>query len=218
MSKEKKNHSSAAAVMGAVLCIIAIPIIIINLMLIIGSYLNPDDLPGVFGMKPAVVLSGSMEPSIETGDMILLHKTDPENLKEGDVICYLLSGKAVTHRIKAVTKGEDGGIRYVTQGDANNVEDRLAVTPDQVQGIWKGIRIAGLGNTVMAMQTPAGMIDTVLCPLLLFILGDFWFRRKADRLEMERSAREKAELEAELEAMRQKLESGDSSARKNGTD
>ena len=217
MNREKKTHRSVSAVIGTVLCVISVPVIIINLILIIGSYLKPDELPGVFGVKPAVVLSGSMEPSIETADMILIHKTDPEKLKEGDVICYLLSGKAITHRIKSVTDGADGQVRYITQGDANNSEDRLAVSPDQVQGIWRGTRIGSLGRIIMAMQTPAGMLITVLCPLLLFIFGDIWIRRKADRLEMEQNAREKAELEAELAAMKRKLDIGSTSGGKDGS-
>lgn len=120
------------------MCVVFVPIIVVNLILIVNSYRNPDELPGVFGVKPAVVLSGSMEPAIETGDLILLRDTDPLALEKGDVICYLSSGKAVTHRIVGITAGEDGRPRYVTQGDANNAEDRLPVTPDQVQGIWLG--------------------------------------------------------------------------------
>lgn len=215
MSRKKKI--SIKTVLGAVLCIIFIPVIIINLILIFSTYLHPDEMPGVFGIKPVIVLSGSMEPEIMTGDLIFLHNTDTSDLKEGDVVCYLLSGKSVTHRITKVTTGEDGQPRFITRGDANDVEDRLAVKAEQIQGIWKGGRIGGLGNGIMAIQTPAGMVITILCPLLLFVLWDIMTRRKADREEMQRNARERAELEAELEAMKRQLKNETSGHSENTT-
>ena len=89
MNNEKKARIVPSAVVGIVLCVLFIPIILINLTLIVGSYIHPDELPGVFGVKPVVVLSGSMEPAIKTGDFILIRHTDPASLQEGDVVCYL---------------------------------------------------------------------------------------------------------------------------------
>lgn len=198
MEKEHEKRFSLSSLAGDLLCIIFIPIIIINVILIAGSYIHPDELPGVFGIKPAVVLSGSMEPAIRTGDLIFIHSVDASDLKEGDVICYLSSGKAVTHRIVGVTTGEDGRPRYVTQGDANNAEDRLAVAEDQVQGIWKGARIGRMGDFILFMQTTTGMIIFIIGPLFLFFIWDIWRRRKQDRAEAARTA----ELEAELEALK----------------
>ena len=68
---------------GIALCVIFIPIIIINLVLIISSYINPGELPGVFGIRPAVVLSGSMEPAIKPGDLIFIHDIRADELKKG---------------------------------------------------------------------------------------------------------------------------------------
>lgn len=203
MEKEKKF--SLSALIGNLLCIIFIPIIVINVILIVGSYIHPEELPGIFDVKPAVVLSGSMEPTIRTGDLIFIHTTDVSALKEGDVICYLTSGKAVTHRIAGVTTGDDGLPRFVTKGDANNAEDRLAVTQDQVQGIWKGGRIGKMGDFILFMQTTTGMIIFIICPLLLFFLWDIWRRRRLDLAEAEKTAR----LEAELEALKKERKSSD---------
>ena len=157
MSKQKK--CSIGSVIGGILCMIFIPVIVINLTLIISTYTKPGEMPGVFGVKPAIVLSGSMEPEILTGDMIFLHKTDPDLLQTGDVICYLDSGQAITHRIVAVREGEDGQVRYITQGDGNNTADRKAVRADQVQGIWRGGKITGLGNGIMFMQSTTGTVS-----------------------------------------------------------
>lgn len=194
----RKNKLQLPTVVGTILCILLVPIILMNIVLITRTYLNPEELPGIFGVKPAIVLSGSMEPAIHTGDLIFIHETEPSVLRKGDVICYLTSGKAVTHRIMDITAGEDGLPRYVTQGDANNTADRLAVTAGQIEGIWKGGRIGGLGNVILFIQTPVGMILFIFCPLLLFILWDIGHRRRLDKEEAARTAR----LEAELEELR----------------
>ncbi|WP_341457080.1 signal peptidase I, partial [Lactonifactor longoviformis] len=196
--KNKRKNPSLSSVVGIIMCIIFIPVIIINLILIVSSYTNPEEIPGVFGVKPAVVLSGSMEPTIQAGDLIFIRETDPNKLQKDDVICYLSSGKAITHRIADITTGEDGRLQFITRGDANNAEDQLPVTADQVQGIWKGGRIGGLGNFILFMQSTTGMILFIVCPLLLFFLWDIWHRRRLDKAE---NARTK-ELEAELNALR----------------
>ncbi|MBR1459468.1 MAG: signal peptidase I [Oscillospiraceae bacterium] len=93
--------------------------------------------------KPAVLLgrcifqvvTGSMEPTLHVGECILVERCDPETLKTGDVIVYVsedpeIYGKFVTHRI--VAREPDGS--FITRGDANPVEDALAVRPEQIQG------------------------------------------------------------------------------------
>ncbi len=199
MRQANARKITVSGVLGVVLCVVFIPVILVNLVLIIGSYLHPDELPGVFGVKPAVVLSGSMDPAIQVGDLIFVESCDPAALQEGDVVCYLSSGKAITHRIVGVTSGEDGQPRLVTKGDANNAEDRLAVSFGQVQGAWKGARVPGLGNAILFMQTPMGMILFIVCPLAVFFAWDLWRRRRLDKAEAARAA----QMEAELAALRQ---------------
>ena len=199
----QKKKGALFTIIGVVLCVIFIPIIVVNFLLVVDSYRKPDALPGVFGISPAIVLSGSMEPAIHTGDFILIHRIDPLELQEGDVVCYLSSGKAVTHRIVSVSTGEAGAPQFITRGDANNAEDRLAVTADQVQGIWRGGRVGGLGSFILFMQSTTGMILFILCPLVLFILWDIWHRRRLDRAEAARTA----QLETELAALRREKES-----------
>lgn len=198
-SRGRARGISASGIVGLVLCIVFVPVILVNAALIAGSFLHPDELPGVFGVKPAVVLSGSMEPTIQTGDLITVTDCDPTALHEGDVVCYLSSGKAITHRIASVTTGEDGQLRYVTQGDANNAADRLPVTVDQVQGVWSGMRLPGVGNAILFMQTPAGMVLFIVCPLALFFAWDVWRRHRLGKAEEARTA----QLERELAALRE---------------
>jgi signal peptidase I len=80
-----------------------------------------------------------MEPSIRTGDFILIEKVDPMILRYNDIISFYseqsdIEGMLVTHRIVGET--EDG--KFITRGDANPVEDSVAVAPENIVGRYKG--------------------------------------------------------------------------------
>ena len=195
----KEKNGLLQKIVGAVgiaLCVVFVPLLLINVTLIVKSYTSPDKVPDFFGYKPFIVLSGSMEPSIMTGDMVFVKETDPDSLKVGDVIAYKSGSAVVTHRIVEV-KSENGETRYVTQGDANNAADQGMVKPADVEGIYQR-RIAGAGNLAMFMQTTTGMILFVVCPLVLFVLWDAIRRQLESRKEMSRTK----ELEMELERLR----------------
>lgn len=195
----KKNSGGVAVnVLGGILCLIFIPIILVNLVLITKTYTDADHIPSVAGYSPVICLSGSMEPTFSAGDMIFIRRTDdPAGLAKGDVICYLTGESiAVTHRIAEVT-AVNGEVRYVTQGDANNTADQLAVMPAQVEGVYTGVHIAKLGSLAMFMQTTTGMIVCIICPLLLLVGWDVLRRRLDSKREQERTR----ELEARLKEL-----------------
>lgn len=195
--KEKSTlPEKILAAVGVILCVVFIPILLVNVTLIVKSYVNPNQVPDFMGYKPFIVLSGSMEPEIMTGDMVLVKNTDAGNLQEGDVIAFKSVEAVVTHRIMEV-KTENGEVSYVTQGDANDSPDQTSVKPADVEGIYKN-RIPGAGNVAMFMQTTTGMILFVVCPLLLFILWDVIRRRLQGRKELSRTK----ELELELARLR----------------
>lgn len=196
MGKKDTWLQKVMGAVGIVLCVIFIPLLLINVTLIVKSYTNPNAVPDFMGYKPFIVLSGSMEPSIMTGDMVFVKEADPVNLKTGDVIAYKSGTAVVTHRIIDVTT-ENGETRYITQGDANESPDQTSVRPEDVEGIYCR-RLAGAGNLAMFMQTTTGMILFVVCPLVLFILWDVIRRRLQDRKEVSRAR----ELEMELERLK----------------
>ena len=78
------------------------------------------------GIKPAIVLSGSMEPEIPTGSLCLINTdADIDEIQEGDIIAFTSGTMAVTHRVLTVT--EEG---FQTKGDANDAPD-LGIVPKQ---------------------------------------------------------------------------------------
>ncbi len=89
---------------------------------------------GVFPVYPSVIMTGSMKPMINPGDVILIKKTtDINEVQIGDVIQFKRDGILISHRItEIVTK--DGIPNYRTRGDNNNVEDGQLVHPEQLKG------------------------------------------------------------------------------------
>ncbi len=199
-------------VLGVILCLIFIPVLLINLVLIVKTYTDADHIPSVAGFSPVICLSGSMEPVFSAGDMILIRRADdPAGLEEGDVICYLTGENiAVTHQIVQVTE-VDGQVRYVTQGAANDTADQLAVSPDQIEGVYTGVHVPKLGALAMFMQTTTGMLLFIVCPLLVLVGWDVLRRRGEARREAARAQeleQRLRELEqgAEIEEVRQSVE------------
>ncbi len=107
-----------------------------------------------------------MSPSIETGDMIVV-KTDKANLNDGDVITYKMGSVLVTHRIIEVT-AKNGVEAFVTQGDANNVEDGTLVTKEQIVGKF-AFRIPYAGYIKAGLRGWLGILLIIVLVMIYLI-------------------------------------------------
>jgi signal peptidase len=95
-------------------------------------------MTGIFKYEPIAILSNSMHPLYNRGDVIIIEKLDNDalnNLKEQDIIDYNLNGIFIAHRIVSVEKHNDGTVLYTTKGDNNNIIDKEKVSPDQIKGV-----------------------------------------------------------------------------------
>ena len=195
----------AISFFGIAVCVFLVFILIINVTIIVKSYLHPDRVPDFMGYKPFIVLSGSMEPTILAGDIIVTKNIAPEQIVKGDVIAFRAEkNTVVTHRVTDVQTAN--GLSFLTRGDANTGADARAVRVEELEGIYHW-RVAGVGKFAMFLQTPIGMLLFVITPLSLFIIYDIVSRNKRSRKKGNREA----ELEAELAALRA-AKSGDNDA------
>ena len=212
MAKEKNSAMhKTLTVIGTILCIILIPILLINVTLIAKSYINQEEVPNVGGMLPLIVLTDSMYPVIESGDLIICHTEEPENIQTGDVIAFFdPAGNGttiVTHRVTEIVDYKDD-IAWRTKGDNNNTEDMLVVLPEQLVAIYEGTRIPGAGNVALFMQTTPGLIICVVCPILLLVGYDMIRRRMYEKANKQDTDQLLAELEElrRLKAEKEKVE------------
>lgn len=130
-------------------------------------------VPGVVGADGSyVVLSGSMEPTISPGDVVIVESTDPATISEGDVITYVREGDETptTHRVIEVTE-EGGTLAFRTQGDFNENPDANPVVAPQVQGTVEYV-IPYIGYIIQFVNTPVGFVVAVAVPFLLLAISE----------------------------------------------
>lgn len=92
---------------------------------------------GLFKYQPVAVLSGSMSPTFNRGDAVIINKLtkqEKNELKKGDIIQFISGTKYVVHRIYKVTNDEYGNKAFITKGDHNNAPDSDQVSLDNVIG------------------------------------------------------------------------------------
>lgn len=124
--------------------------------------------PSIFGNKFYIVLTGSMSPTIKVGDLVVVKEVKPEDIKENDIITFgsNSSDNITTHRVKEVLN--DGqNIQYVTQGDANNVEDPIPVQSEVLLGRVNKV-VPKVGTIILWIQKN---ILAVLIALVALIIG-----------------------------------------------
>jgi signal peptidase I len=128
--------------------------------------------PKAFGYQFKTVLSGSMEPTFDTGSIIAVKPVDEtkkNNLKVNDVITFNQSEtEVVTHRIIDVIKQESGTM-YVTKGDNNKDKDLNPVLADNVTAVYADITLPYLGYLVNFAQSPKGTALLLIVPGILLI-------------------------------------------------
>ena len=126
----------------------------------------------IFGLKPFVVLSGSMEPEYHVGSLIYVKSVDYKTLEVGDDITYLVDeDTVVTHRIIEVLVDENDPevLRYFTQGIANDTPDAVSVHYKNIIG--KPIfTIPYLGYVSDYIQNPPGMYIAIAAGAILILL------------------------------------------------
>lgn len=107
---------------------------IIILMTVLFSNANSyKEIRKIGGYAICNVLTGSMEPTIKQGSIVVIKETD--DIKNGDIVTIKTeeTGSLVTHRV-VKTNGEGNDIYFTTRGDANNADDSFKVKPYMIEG------------------------------------------------------------------------------------
>lgn len=129
--------------------------------------------PGLVGAEASyVVLSGSMEPAISTGDTVVVDSVDPTSIEAGSVITFVRSegGTPVTHRVIEVLDREDR-LAFRTAGDANEDPDPAPVPAENVTGeVW--FVIPYVGHVVLFANTPLGLAVLVGLPAAALVVSE----------------------------------------------
>lgn len=146
-------------------------------------------VPRLARATPFVVLTGSMEPAISPGDVVVVRPVPARDLAVGAVVTYQLhSGRpeVVTHRVVSQGLTGDGGVVLRTRGDANAVVDAAPVLAAQVRGeVWYVVPGMGHVTTLLDQGLRRGL--SWVAALGLFGYAALMLRR--GRVEARRPAR-----------------------------
>lgn len=179
---EKKWYTSPSNLVTVVACIILIPLLLVNLWIIVQSKTNKDEVPSVFGIKPFIVLSGSMESEIHKGDLILTKLVDPIDVAINDVIAFRDAENTVTtHRVIDIVEKE-GESYFITKGDNNTTQDRNLVGFNDIEGLYIG-RIPGIGSIMSSLSQPTTILIMVFGITTVFVIGFTISSKKQRELE-----------------------------------
>ncbi|MGO3358811.1 MAG: signal peptidase I [Bifidobacterium crudilactis] len=134
----------------------------LSLLLFIGA--------AVFGLRPMVVISASMEPSIRVGSLLLSVETTSSALQVGDVVTVRAGDTKhlVTHRIVDIKGCEQDQCSFTTKGDANVADDPREVVVRSAPRMW--LVIPQMGFAVLWMRTLGGLLCLASAALLLAVL------------------------------------------------
>lgn len=131
------------------------------------------DHPTIFGQRMLIVLSGSMEPKIQTGSVVFDNPNfSIAQLKVGDIITFVPPTDPnilITHRIYRIVS-QKGQEAFMTKGDANAVPDGWIIPTKNVVAEYDHFTIPYLGYYLEFLQTKIGIGLMLIVPGLLLII------------------------------------------------
>ena len=148
----------------------------------------------LFGFRIYRVISGSMQPALQIGDVIIIKKAN--NYAEKDIITYDNGLTTITHRIKSID-----GDEIITEGDANDAPDK-PITKDRILGkYFFRISTFSVFSIMLTGKTIYLIMVLVLFAILLFAIGD----RVTRNLEYRRTNFKKVIKEKENKEQKKKM-------------
>ena len=158
---------------------LSVPIVVVVLMIaILGAVLMQ------LGWRMGNVVSGSMEPTVGVGSMILTRPASVSDIEEGDIIAFKSDDKTdsmVIHRVVDITY-IDKVAQFRTKGDANIHEDRQLVPAESVEGRVI-LCVPRAGRVVTFLGTPQGIGMMLAVPVVLLTYGLFRNGKRNSREE-----------------------------------
>ena len=168
---EKKENKGLKIVKSALNFVIALLVILFVIVVVLQRFSN--NKLSFFNLRMFTVVSGSMKPTYDIGDVLISKETDASKIKVGDTISYLgragsFRDKVITHKVVGIEKDENGKYVFRTKGTANLVEDPL-VYQDQLYGVVV-YKVKLLSLIYKIVSTKYGMLIFVIIPLF-YVIG-----------------------------------------------
>ena len=129
---------------------------------------NPNRTPDIFGKKAFVIVSGSMIPKIQIGDVVIVNDTNV--VKPEDIIAFRRNSSVIVHRI-IKEMSVNGETMYQTKGDNNNVPDSELVSTSSIEGVYV-TKIPYIGRILMFLYNNLALV--IIAVVIILLIKYFW--------------------------------------------
>ena len=166
--KENKIKQRINVLTTALLVLAVILCLWVTIQVIGKGYAN------IFGFSMFRVVTGSMEPTIPVGALLICDEVDMEAIRVEDIICFraqesAIFGQMMTHRVTGIFQDTDGALLFATKGDANLSADGFMVS--QTNFVGKVIWHTGANNVLSSIfsffTNKIGFLACIVFPILL---------------------------------------------------
>lgn len=183
MKKNKKNNprvEKISKVFKRIMSVITALAFVFGLVIFISVLkASNGEVPNVFGFSVMRVETGSMEPELETGCIVVAKKTDQQDLKVGDIISFystdpdpFINGQVETHRIVEQHYLLNNEREYITKGDANQKDDEYPVLYKNIIGkVIFNLGVAS-GSVIQILQNPKIIFFLIILPLIFITFSE----------------------------------------------
>lgn len=156
----KKRKKGPFAVIWSVVTWLVVAAVVLLAVALVGVRL--------LGFTPYAIISPSMTPTYNVGDLVYVKATDPAEIETGDVLTFVANEQlvVVTHRVAAVDRENRC---FTTKGDANNDVDARPVVYDNVIGTVR-FSLPLLGYVSSYLTGPSGRYAAIAIGLTLLLL------------------------------------------------
>lgn len=206
ISKEEKQKIRKKV--GSVLSTLVLAVTILLCLMVMFQVFTKGYVQ-IGGMSLFRIVTGSMEPELPVGTLVMCNKTDINEIEVNDIVCFRsldekIYGEIVTHRVVGITVADGGETMLVTQGDANLSADTQYVTYRNLIG--KVNYYSKESGIVDILSDKVGFMILVLVPTLLiagFVLRSCMsnIRKELDKIKEETDRQEQLYTDEEYAAM-----------------
>lgn len=132
-------------------------------------------LPNLFHAKSLTVMSGSMEPTLGVGDVIVAQQISPMDARVGDIVTFrdpLEQDRLITHRVRQIHVLKDM-VLFVTKGDANTSTEHWVVPRGGTIG-RVAFHVPRLGYFMVWVHSTIGLLLLIVLPTILLGFSELW--------------------------------------------
>lgn len=166
--QESKTQRGIGVLITVLLILVVLLCLFVTVQVVSQGYVNMG------GYSLFRVVTGSMEPTMPVGALLVSQRVDMQAVEVGDIICFraqesAIFGRMMTHRVMEIYPAAGEGLQFVTKGDANLSLDGYLVTQNNFVGkvIWYTGEDSVLSSIFSFFTNKVGFLACIVFPCLL---------------------------------------------------